>query len=500
MYRSFRPINSQPPARQAKWVRIVLAFICSWFACALEASAEKPNVLMIVVDDMNDWVGCLGGHPDTKTPHLDRLAAQGMLFRNAHCAAPVCNASRVATLTGRRPGQTGVYDNGALWHRALPDLISIPQHFKANGYQVLGGGKIYHHMPGFNRRSDWHEYFDQVFDGHYQTQLHQGMDVSDFRFPEGYPLNGLPEVKTLSRPPKNPREFDWGPIEKAEKETGDGRLVQWAAETLESMDNQPFFMAVGIYRPHLPFYAPSEYFEAHPRDAINLPEINATDLDDLPPAALKLASQRREDLELIRRTGKYREFIQSYLASITFADAMIGKLVEALETSGKADNTIIVVWSDHGWHLGEKQHLHKFTLWERSTHIPLIAVVPGVTSSGASCDRPVDLVDLFPTLNELCDLPEVQDLDGQSLVPWLTHPDLPKRRPAITSHGAGNHAVRGDRWRYIRYADGSDELYDHWTDPHEWKNLAGDEKLEELKQELADWIPRNDAKPLRRRK
>ena len=188
---------------------------------------------MIVVDDMNDWVGCLGGHPDVKTPNIDRLAARGMLFANAHCAAPVCNASRVATLTGRRPGSTGIYDNSARWHEALPNLTSIPQHFKANGYHVVGGGKVYHHMPGFNRPGDWHNYFDQVFDGHYQDRLHRGLDVSNFRFPDGFPLNGLPSVKGLAKPPKNPREFDWGRLDKKDLETGDGQLVHWVVDFLK---------------------------------------------------------------------------------------------------------------------------------------------------------------------------------------------------------------------------------------------------------------------------
>lgn len=464
------------------------------------ALAAQPNVLMIVVDDMNDWVGCLGGHPDVKTPNIDRLAARGTLFSNAHCAAPVCNPSRVATLTGRRPGSTGIYDNSVRWHEAMPNITSIPQHFKANGYHVVGGGKVYHHMPGFNRPSDWHQYFHQVFDGHYQDRLHRGLDVSNFRFPDGFPLNGLPSVKALTKPPKNPREFDWGPLDKTDSETGDGQLVQWAVDFLNQAPEKPFFLAAGIYRPHLPFYAPRKYFDLYPLESIHLPEIKDDDLDDLPATGLKFAAQRREDYELVRKSGKYRELLQAYLASISFADAMVGRLLDALDHNGRADNTIIVLWSDHGWHLGEKHHLHKFTLWERSTRIPFVVVAPGVTRQRSVCQQPVGMLDLFPTLNELCELPEVDGLSGQSIAALLTRPNSNWERPALTSHGRGNHALRSQRWRYIRYADGGEELYDHANDPNEWTNLASRPKFAEIKTELARWLPEADAKPKKRKK
>ena len=462
--------------------------------------AAPPNVLMIVVDDMNDWVGCLGGHPDVKTPNIDRLAARGMLFTNAHYAAPVCNASRVATLTGRRPGSTGIYDNSAKWHEALPNLTTIPQHFKASGYRVVGGGKVYHHMPGFNRPEDWHNYFDQVFDGHYQDRLQRGLDVGSFRFPDGFPLNGLPSVKALTKPPKNPREFDWGRLDKKDLETGDGQLVQWVIDYLKQIPDKPFFLAAGIYRPHLPFYAPRKYFDLYPRETMHLPEIKDDDLDDLPAMGRQFAVQRREDYDLVVKSGKYRELVQAYLASISFADAMIGRLLDALDESGHADNTVIMLWSDHGWHLGEKQHLHKFTLWERSTRIPFVVVAPGVIQPGSVCQQPVGMLDLFPTLSEICELPEVDGLSGQSIVALLTDPNCAWDRPALTSHGRGNHALRSRRWRYIRYADGGEELYDHANDPNEWTNLASRSEFAEIKTELARWLPKTDAKPKRREK
>lgn len=231
-----------------------------------------------------------------------------------------------------------------------------------------------------------------------------------------------------------------------------------------------------------------------------MPVLKADDLDDLPAAGKKMAQDRGEDFQLVLREGKYRELVQAYLASIKFADALVGALLDALQDSGHADNTVIVLWSDHGWHFGEKEHLHKFTLWERSTRVPYIIVAPNVTPANARCMRPVGLIDLFPTLIELCSLPAVNELDGVSLVPLLRNPLLEWSRPAITTHGLGNHALRTERWRYIRYADGGEELYDHTTDPNEWHNLADRPEFAAVKAELAPSLPKTDAAALRSNK
>ena len=464
-------------------------------AASAAAPTTRPNVLMIAVDDLNDWVGYLGGHPDVKTPHLDRLAARALAFTNAHCPAPVCNPSRVAILTGRFPSTTGIYGNDARWHEIMPGVASLPGHFKAHGYHVAGGGKVNHHMPGFNRRSDWHVYFDQVFDSHFQAATARGDDTSRWTWPAGFPLNGLPAVKALARPPQNANEFDWGPWDARDEQMGDGQLVAWIARFLAAPPAQPFFLAAGIYRPHLPFYAPRKYFDLYPPEKITLPPIKADDLDDIPAGGQRMAADRRGDLELVRAAGKYREMLQAYLASVTFCDALVGRLLEALERSPAARNTIVVLWSDHGWHLGEKNHLHKFTLWERSTRVPFLILAPGVTRAGSRTARPVGLVDLFPTLAELCGLPPVAGLDGQSLVPLLREPTRAWDRPALTTHGAGNHTLRSERWRYIRYADGGEELYDHQNDPHEWTNLAGRPDFAAIKADLAKALPKTDAAP-----
>ncbi|MCR9294295.1 MAG: sulfatase [bacterium] len=482
-----------------RWLASVLA-IAIFTSGSLCLSAEQPNVLMIVVDDMNDWVGCLGGHPQAQTPNIDRLAERGLLFTNAHVPAPVCNPCRVSVLTGRAPGSAGIYANDVVWHEAFPGITSLPSHFKSNGYHVVGGGKVYHHMPGFNRRSDWHDYFDQVFDSHYQDQLARGLNVKNFQWPDGFPLNRIEAVRIFSKPPQNANEFDWGSLDIADHGMGDGRLVEWARQFLAAPPQQPFFLAAGIYRPHLPFYAPRKYFDMYPLDQIVPPAVKKDDCDDLPSSGKAMAATRRGDLELVIREGKYREMLQAYLANISFADALIGELLDALDASPVAENTIVVLWSDHGWHLGEKQHLHKFTLWERSTRVPFIIAAPGVTQSNTRTKRPVGLIDLFPTLNALCKLPSVDGLEGQSLVPLLLNPAVDWDRPALTTHGQGNHALRTERWRYIRYADGGEELYDHSTDRHEWHNLAAKPEYATLKAELARALPQTDAVALRSKK
>jgi arylsulfatase A-like enzyme len=461
--------------------------------------ASRPNVVMIIVDDLNDWVGCLGGHPDVKTPNIDRLAGRGLLFTNAHCAAPVCNPSRVATMTGRRPSSTGIYDNAPVWHEMMPGIASIPQHFKANGYYTAGGGKVYHHPPGFNRRSDWHDYFNQVFNGHYQARLARGENVKNFAWPDGFPLNGIPEVRALARPPRNAREFDWGPLDLPDDEMGDGQMVRWAEKFLTDPPKQPFFLAAGIYRPHLPWYAPRGYFDVYPPDGITPPLIKENDLDDVPEAGRVIAQQRRGDLQLVRQSGQYQRILQAYLASITFCDVMVGRLLDALDASPAAENTIIVFWSDNGWHFGEKEHLHKMTLWARSTRLPLIFAAPGVTKEGSRTSRPVSFVDLFPTLNELCNLPKLDSLEGTSLVPLLENPNRTWDQPALVTYLAGNHALCDERWRYIRYADGGEELYDHQSDPNEWTNLANQPEMAGVKANLARWLPQTDAPSLRKK-
>lgn len=426
----------------------------------------RPNVLFISVDDLNDWVGVLGGHPQARTPHLDELADRGVLFTNAHTAAPACNPSRAALLSGRRPSRTGVYNNLQPWRRAMPDAVTLPRYFKDHGYYVLGGGKIFH--EGFPDPGAWHEYVLAPTGG----------------------FNGDPV------PPDRGKNELMGPLlGVADTAMGDWKTTSWAIAQLQRDFDRPFFMACGIFRPHLPWFVPEMYFEPFPAEGIQLPYVPTDDLDDIPDAGLGM---RR--IWNVTTDDQRRSAVQAYLASVSFADAQLGRLLKALHNSRYADNTIVVFWSDNGLHLGEKENWRKFTLWEESTRVPLVFIVPkGVVglprgaSPGERSSRPVNLVDVYPTLVELAGLPPNSDLDGLSLAPLLKDPAMEWLTPSITTWGRNNHAVRSERYRYIRYDDGSEELYDHQTDPDEFANLASDDAYAEIIAEHRRWIPEVNA-------
>jgi len=441
--------------------------------------------MFIAVDDMNDWVGCLGGYPGVRTPNIDRLAKTGVLFSDAHCAAPVCNPSRTALLTGLSPATSGIYNNEQYWRPNLPGVGTIPEHFRASGYYAAGAGKVHHHVAGFNPPDQWDEFHLQVFDDPWYRRPEWYPWVKKIPAPPGHPFNGLKDF---------PGEFDWGVLPRTEREYGDMVAVEWGEEFLRRKHEKPFFVAVGLWHPHIPLFAPQSYFDLYPEKDVRIPDVPADDLDDIPKVGREFAAARRAEHDRIVREGKWREAVRAYLACITFADAMVGRLVAALEASPYAGNTILVFWSDNGWHLGEKQHWHKSTLWQRSTHVPLIVRAPGARAAGQARKQPVTLLDLFPTLIELCALPPRKDLDGASLAPLLRDPGA-KHRPAVITYLAGNHAVCTERWRYIRYHDGGDELYDRVADPQEFRNLAGDPAQGTRKRELARWMPAHSAPP-----
>lgn len=436
------------------------------------AAEQKPNILFIAVDDLNDWTDTLDGHPQTSTPNLDRLAARGITFTNAHCPAPLCNASRAAMMTGLWPSTTGVYANRQPFRRVRPDAVTLPQHFMAHGYTALGAGKIYHGR--YPDPPSWDEYWPSQ----HQTR-------PDDPYPEGRPVNGI----------RGAGHFDWGPVDASTAEMGDAQVADWAARQLQEEYDRPFFLACGIFRPHLPWYVPPRFFQPFaPAARIELPEVLAEDLADVPEMGVRMAHRgvRGNDHREVTEHDQWHAAVRGYLASIHFADAMVGHVLEAMDRSPHADNTIIVLWSDHGWHLGEKEHWRKFTLWERSSRVVLKIVAPGV-EPGSRCDAPVNLLDVYPTLCELAGLPPRDELEGRSLLPLLRDPRAEWNRPTLTTHGRGNHALRDRRFRYIRYRDGSEELYDHQTDPNEWHNLAGDPEYNAVKQRLARWLPETDA-------
>ena len=271
----------------------------------------------------------------------------------------------------------------------------------------------------------------------------------------------------------------------------DFKVSTWAVGELKKEHEKPFFIAYGLFRPHLPWYAPKKYFDLYPVDKIKLPTIDANDLEDVPPLGQRMA-RPQGDHKKVTESDNWRRAVQGYLASISFADAQLGRVLDALDASPYRGNTVIVLWGDHGWHLGEKLHWRKFTLWEEATKAPLMFVAPGVTKPGGRSHRTVDFMDIYPTLVELCGLPERKELEGKSIVPLLKDPSAEWNRPALTTHGRENHTIRTERWRYIRYRDGGEELYDHDVDPLEWKNLAEDSKYDKVKEELAAWLPKKN--------
>ena len=444
------------------WISLCVPGILS-----AQSSSIRPNVLFIAVDDLNDWIGSLGGNRQTLTPNFDRLAARSVLFTNAHCAAPACNPSRAALMTGIRPSTSGVYHNPQPWRESpvLKNAPTIPQHFMANGYTAVGSGKIYH--GSFPDPASWQEYWPS-----------QTKNKPNDPAPVQRPVNGIPKTA----------HFDWGAVQMPNEKMGDWQVADWVNGRLKQAHDQPFFIACGFYRPHLPWYVPQEYFSKFPLGSIKIPEVPDSDLDDVPDAGRRMAKPNGDHAKVVNY-HQWEKAVQGYLASVNFVDACLGRVLDALDASPHKDETIVVLWSDHGWHLGEKKHWRKFSLWEEATQVVMMWSVPGLTKEGVRCDAPVNLLDIYPTLIELCDLPANNRLEGTSLAPLLNDPEAEWNRPALTTHGRNNHAIRSDRYRYIRYADGSEELYDHEADEMEWTNIAAKPNYNAVKSDLARWLP-----------
>jgi PelA/Pel-15E family pectate lyase len=427
----------------------------------------RYNILFLISDDMNDWIGCMGGHPDAITPNLDRLAERAVLFRQAHCSAPICNPSRASVMSGLNPSTTGCYGNRQAL-RMSPvgfEAVTLPRYFSNHGYYSSGVGKITHGK--FPDPASWDDFFPNL--------RSQGMDGAT---PPQENMNGL-----------NNSNFDWGPLDVADSAMKDGKITRHIIEMLANDYSQPFFLACGWKLPHLAWHAPREYFNLYDPGKIAMPLTREDDLEDLPPAALRYTENSY--YRSVSSAGKEAEGVQAYLACISFIDAQVGLVLDALDSSRYADNTIVVFWGDHGWHLGEKRHWSKSTLWEESTRAPLMIAVPGMQSG--ICDTPVSFLDIYPSLLELAGLEPNPDLDGKSLVPLMKDPGAVWDWPALTTHGKGNHSLRTKRWRYTRYSNGDEELYDHSIDEMEWENLAGDTAYMEIKEKFKRWLPVKDA-------
>ena len=474
----------------------------------------RPNVLLISVDDMNDWVGCIGGYPAVLTPNIDALANRGVAFTNAHCPSPLCNPSRSAILTGRAPHRSGVYSNDHWWRPTQQDVVTLPEHLRANGYTTACAGKVFHHTDGFNPPDQWDEILPMIWDDPWDRVNYRW--VKDEPVPDWHPMNGLEPYF---------HETDWGPIAKPWSEWGDVQAIEWASRFLDRDHEKPFFLAVGTFRPHIPWYAPPRYFDRYPRAGLRMPRVFDSDLENLPEGGQTMAAFKRNEYEKMVDGGEWENAVQAYLACISFTDEMIGQLIGALDASPHAEDTAIVFYSDNGYHLGEKKHFTKCTLWERSTHVPFIVVPPGRAPrtrlqgaapaplgerSGAEVGpastaawrpsvqrRSVNLQDIYPTVLDMCglDAPD-SGIDGESLLPNIVDPMRPIDRPAITTYLRGNHAVRIDEWRYIRYEDGGEELYHTSEDPDERDNLADDGGYVALRRDLASFVPAESAEPV----
>lgn len=427
----------------------------------VESAQTKPNVLFIAIDDLRDWIGYLGANAQVRTPSMDRLATRGVRFTRSYCAAPVCNPSRTALLSGLRPSTSGVYDNGTDWRPVMADkTVTLPQHFKDNGYFVAGAGKIFH--EAYRRDSDWTIYKPR--DGG-QPQPKGDGGVGGIRF---------------------------SAVDCDDSDLEDYKTVTWCIDQLNQKHDKPMFLACGLHKPHMPWYVPRKYYDMYPLDKIILPKTLPNDLDDIPPAGVRMAKPKGDHADIVK-AKRWKDAVQGYLAAITFCDAQVGRLMEAFDKSGYRSNTVVVFWTDHGWHLGEKEHWRKFALWEESTRSPLVIAAPGTTKANTVCNRTVDFMSLYPTLTDLCGLPTPAHVEGKSIRKLLENPSAAWETPAVTTHGYMNHAVRTEQWRYIRYANGDEELYDETKDPHEWTNLAKNPELAEVKAQLAKWMPAKNA-------
>ena len=427
-------------------------------ATALPAlAAGKTNVLFLICDDLNCDIGSYG-HSQVRTPNIDRLAKRGVRFERAYCQYPLCGPSRASFMTGLYPDQSLIHRNAILIRKHLPDVVTMSQHFKNHGYDATRIGKIYHYNVPKDIGNDGHD--DPASWSH--TFNPRGRDKTD-------------EAKVFTlRKGSYGGTLSWLAADGTDEEQTDGIAATEAAKRLEQFakTKQPFFMAVGLYRPHTPYVAPKKYFEMYPLEKIVVPTVPKGYLASLPAPARASITRKREQVNL--KDSLAREAIQAYYASITFADAQVGRILETLESTGLAKNTVVVFTSDHGYHMGEHGHYQKTTLFENAARVPLIIATPGMATAGKSTAMPVEMVDFYPTLTELCGLAKPKHLSGVSLAPTLRNLRSTPRRDALTQFATGYSLYTG-RYRYTEWgAKGKSgaELYDHTNDPSEMKNLA----------------------------
>lgn len=452
--------------------------LCSFHNTLASDTVENnnhPNVLFIAVDDMNDWAGCLRNHPGVKTPNIDRLAESGMIFTNAHCQAPISGPSRTSIMTGLYPHSTGVYlqlSDTELKKKSkrIAESVFLPDYFEQFGYKTIGVGKLFHN----------------------------GDNVGGFDEYGGFYPNGSFHQKSEQRMNYNPEWFtktwrtitDWGPLDNKDSDMPDYQIAEWAISQINKKHESPFFMGVGFILPHTPWQLPKKWFDLFPESEMVTPPYLPDDMDDIPEISKMIHDMpQMPTTEWLKQSGKWKSLIQSYLASLAFVDTQIGKVIDALRNSEYADNTIIALFSDHGYHMGEKNRTCKHSLWERSTHVPLIFSGPGI-KSGQAYNKAVGLIDIYPTLIDLCGIRKNVDNEGISLKRYIDNPNLNRNEPVYCTYGKGNTSVYLDNYHLISYEDGSCELYDMSKDPNEWYNLANNIEYCHILSSLRECLPK----------
>ena len=434
---------------------------------------KKPNILFIAVDDLNDWIGVMGGHPQAKTPNMDRLASLGILFTNAQCQSPVCNPSRASLMTSLYPSTSGVYFlNPDLKESSVANKSNLmPKRFKDEGYYVTGVGKLFHNGGEQNER--YVPNYGGQFGG----------------------FGPRPKEK-ISPYPGHPL-WDWGVYPENDDQMPDYKVANWAMERLAEKRDSSLWLGVGFYRPHVPQFVPKKWFDMYPLETIQLPNTKEDDLMDISSYGVDITRLNHVSPkhDWITENKEWKPIVQSYLACVSFVDEQVGKVIKALENSDYAENTYIVLISDHGFHLGEKERYAKRSLWEDGTRVPMIIVGPGIPK-GKKCNKPTQLLDIYPTLLELAGLESDPAHEGNSLVPLLKNLEVAWPHMARTSFGPGNYAIVSEQYRFIQYNDGSEEFYDHDKDPYEWNNVILNHEYKDVIQQHRFRIPQERYKIL----
>ncbi len=470
-------------------IRIVSCIWTLSLLCLPNFAKQKPNVLLLAVDDMNDWIGCLGKTPRAITPNIDKLAGRGVNFSNAHTAGVFCAPSRAAIFSGQFASTTGCYQSGT-YFVDHPEIESLQTSFDKAGYSTFGACKLFHHPAGAIDIRNWTHFFLRN-----PEQRKTGWPMNSWSEETPFPTNFPASIYNRGQEITGGMFLEWAGIPNhREEDMADTKRANWAVEQLRKRHDKPFFLAVGLYAPHYPNYCPQKYFDLYDPDKIELPPIKKDDLEDLPEKIRKMKTARSRILQKLQSLDAWDDAIHGYLANISYADAMIGRVLNALEQSPYADNTIVVLWSDHGYHLGEKGDWGKHTLWERTSNVPFIWAGPGVAKNKTT-DVTVSLIDLYPTFREMCGLPQTkQTLEGQSIASTLANPDQAEDRSVFLPHmHPGEYAIINRDWRYVRYGEDGEELYDLREDPHEWNNLAMEKKYFKTKSRLSSFAPKKFA-------